>query len=240
MKKISAVMSWSGGKDSAMALYQAIRSNNYEIKYLMTSVSADDKRISMHDVPFELLKKQSEEIGIPLFLIELPPGSTSMEEYDRIMAGKMMFLKEEGVETILFGDIFLEHLRDYRKKQLEKSGLKAEFPIWGKSTNELANFFLEEGFEALTACVHADYLSKEFAGRKLDQSFFDELPGNVDPCGENGEYHSFVFNGPIFRKKVPFEVSEILEFVYPPPPEDDGIHKMKETRVYFTRFKEDI
>lgn len=224
MRKIKAYMNWSGGKDSSLCLYKVLQKNEYEIKYLLTSVNKIHNRISMHGVRTELLHLQAASIGIPLKLIELPeqPG---MAEYEEEVEKKVKEIADEGIKQTIFGDIFLEDLRKYREDKLRHTfGIQAGFPLWKISTKELMEEFIELGFKAIIVCVNEKFLDKSFCGRMIDRSFVNELPDNVDICGENGEYHSFVFDGPIFKAPIPFEKGEIVYREYAKPKEIANTH----------------
>ncbi len=169
----------------------------------------------MHGVRVELMEKQAQSIGLPLFQVRLSE-MPSMEEYNQNMGGAWKKFKEEGIAYSIFGDIFLEDLKKYREEQLAQVGLQAVFPIWKRPTTELLRSFIEMGFKAVLVCVNEKYLDRSFAGRLIDESFIRDLPANVDPCGENGEYHSFVFDGPIFKKPVAFSKGEVVYRKYEP------------------------
>lgn len=213
---INAYMNWSGGKDSALCLHKIMKSRVFEVKYLLTSINKAYDRISMHGVRTELLRKQAASIGIPLKLIELPE-QPDMDEYEQEMERKVKEITKEGIEHTIFGDIFLEDLKKYREEKLHPLGIKAHFPLWKISTKELMNEFMELGFKAIIVCVNEQYLDKSFCGRMIDRSFVNDLPENVDVCGENGEYHSFVFDGPIFKTPVSFTKGEIVYREYAKP-----------------------
>lgn len=200
MKKI--VYSWSSGKDSAMALHELMKSADCEIASLLTVVTKDYGRISMHGVREELLDLQAVSIGLPLEKIFITKRSGN-EEYESLMREALMRHKKDGVKAVAFGDIFLEDLRKYREDRLREVGLEAVFPIWKRDTRELAGSFIEAGFKAIITCVDTKVLDKKFSGRLFDRQFLSELPANVDPCGENGEFHSFVYDGPIFKDPIP-------------------------------------
>ena len=203
MNKNTAILNWSGGKDSALALYKILQLNKLRIKYLVTSVSEEFNRISMHGVRTELLIKQTHSIGIPLREIKLPEKA-DIEIYNRVMEDCMTYFVNDGISTSIFGDIFLEDLRIYREKQLEKIGMKASFPLWKIDTKELAEEFIQLGFKTIITCVDAQKLDKSFVGRLYNKEFLADLPSTVDPCGENGEFHTFVFDGPIFSHPITF------------------------------------
>jgi len=206
---------WSGGKDSAMALH-ALRQNNVPVAALLTTVTETYNRISMHGVRRELLLQQTQSIGLPLHEVRIPPQCIN-PIYEARMEQALRIHYDAGVRTVAFGDIFLEDLRAYREKNLGRIGMTALFPIWKRDTHELIRTFCAAGFRAITACVDPKVLDRSFAGRKLDASFFRDLPPNVDPCGENGEFHTFVFDGPIFREPIPVSPGEVVErdsFIY--------------------------
>lgn len=196
---------WSSGKDSAMALHYLKQDKNLEISKLLTTVNGHHDRVSMHGIRRELLHRQFEALGIPATTIELPE-LPSMEEYESIMFKTVQQLKDDGYADCGFGDIFLEDLRAYREKQLK--GIQCHFPLWGKNTTQLLEDFIDMGFKAIVVCINGDLLDSSFIGRELDRSFLNDLPKNVDPCGENGEYHTFCYDGPIYSAPVPFTVGE--------------------------------
>ncbi|WP_312513410.1 Dph6-related ATP pyrophosphatase [Chryseobacterium culicis] len=223
--KPKALFNWSSGKDSALALYQTLQENRYEVAVLLTSINQEFQRISMHGVSVSLLEKQAESLGIPLIKMELPK-EPSMEEYRQMMSKTMTDVQAKGITHSIFGDIFLEDLRKYREDQLKAVGMEAVFPLWKRNTSQLIQEFLALGFKTIVTCVNGSYLDKSFAGRIIDQKFIDDLPENVDPCGENGEFHTFTFDGPIFKKPVQFEIGETVKKTYPKPKtspeEEDG------------------
>jgi len=196
--------SWSGGKDSSLALYHALKNGSYSIEKLVTNVNSQYHRVSMHGVREELLELQAASISIPLQKLVLP-DQPSMIEYESQMVQTMMQLQKEGFTHNLFGDIFLEDLKTYREIQLAKAQMNAVFPLWKRDTAQLMQEFIELGFKAIVVCVKAELLDQSFAGRIIDKDFCKDLPPNVDPCGENGEFHTFVFDGPIFKKPVAYK-----------------------------------
>ncbi len=211
--KQKAYFNWSSGKDSALALYYTLQDKNYSIGYLLTSINTHYNRVSMHGLRKELLLKQIEAIGIPGNLIELPEQPTN-QEYESIMKSKVQELLNEGYTTTVFGDIFLEDLKAYREKQLEPYGIQAVFPLWKKDTKELLTKFIELGFKTIIVCVNSDKLDQSFAGRIIDHDFINSLPDDVDSCGENGEFHTFCFDGPYFKNPVPFTIGETIYSEY--------------------------
>ena len=214
MIKPKAVMNWSGGKDSALALHKILESDEYDVRYLLTSVNSHWQRISMHGVRRELLKRQAKAIGIDLIEILLPE-MPSMEVYEAELNQRLDRLVDDGVTHSIFGDIFLEDLREYREKQLGRKGLTGIFPLWKVPTADLIEEFLDLGFKAITVCVDGNKLDRSFCGRLIDRSFINDLPEDVDVCGENGEFHTFVFETPYFSQPVDFTVGEIVYRKYP-------------------------
>jgi len=193
-----------------MALH-ALRSNpDYEMVSLLTTITEGFERISMHGVRCELLRAQAGSIGLPLVEVRIPQKCTN-PLYETRMAEAVLRFREQGILHIGFGDIFLEDLRAYREQKLMHADMTALFPIWKIDTHELATRFLHDGFRAIAACIDPKKLNKSFAGRELDGSFFRDLPAGVDPCGENGEFHTFVYDGPIFRSPVPVQVGQVVE-----------------------------
>lgn len=207
-------MAWSGGKDSALALHVLQQQGAYDIVALLTTVAMPYERVSHHGVRAELVAKQAEAIGIPWHRVNLPVGDSDavvMAEYERLMRDAMLHFRKQGVKTVGFGDIFLEDLRTHRENKLAEVGMRAVFPIWKKDTTQLAQQFIRDGFKARLSCIMAEKLDRSFAGRLIDESLLRDLPPGVDPCGEYGEYHSFVFDGPVFRHPVAVHVGEIVE-----------------------------
>jgi uncharacterized protein (TIGR00290 family) len=201
---------WSGGKDSAVALHLLLQQNDVRVAGLLTTVTEGFERVSMHGVRRELLRRQAESIGLPLQEVRIPPQCVN-PVYEARMEAAMRGAFAEGIRRVAFGDIFLEDLRVYRERNLAKIGMEAIFPIWKRDTRELAQTFMDLGFRARAVCVDPRILDRSFAGRDLDRSFFSDLPANADPCGENGEFHSFVYDGPIFREPVKCRAGEVVE-----------------------------
>jgi uncharacterized protein (TIGR00290 family) len=211
-----AYINWSGGKDSALALYKIQQQKNYAVDCLLTSVNAVHNRISMHGVRRELLLAQAANIDLPLTTIELPE-QPSMNEYEEVLLQKVMELKGQQFTHSIFGDIFLEDLKLYREKKLQVAGLQAVFPLWKIDTRELINEFLALGFKTLIVCVNEKFLDKSFCGRVIDKDCINDFPADVDVCGENGEFHTFVFDGPIFKQPVAFIKGEVVYKEYAAP-----------------------
>ena len=215
-----SIFLWSGGKDSANALYKIFVEKEFYVKCLLTSVSEEHERISMHGVRTTLLDKQIMHMGFPLQKM-LIPESASMETYDSAIEERLMRFKEEGITHCICGDIYLEDLREYREKQLTKVGMKAVFPLWKIDSRKLVNDFIDAGFKSIVTCVDERYLDKSFCGREINNDFINDLPENVDPCGENGEYHSFVFDGPLFSEPVKFSIGDLVYKKYKSHSADD-------------------
>ena len=224
MKKKKAIFNWSGGKDSALALHRVLQEDDYEIGKLLTSINTHHQRISMHGVREKLLEQQAASIGIQLQKLCLPE-EPDMDQYNQLMQKMMDALKKEGYEHSFFGDIFLEDLKKYREERLNNQGFSAHFPIWKEDTRTLIRQFLDLGFKTILVCIKSDLLDKSFAGRMIDERFLEDLPDNVDPCGENGEFHTFVFDGPIFRYPVQFEIGEKVYREYKSPKSHKKDHK---------------
>ena len=215
MKK-NAVFNWSGGKDSALALYHTKKNSNFVIKKLLTSVNDTHDRISMHGVRSVLLQEQAQALGIDLVQLRLPENPT-MSEYNKLLTAMNNELKNEGITHSIFGDIFLEDLKKYREEQLATVGIEAYFPLWKRDTKEIIHEFLDLGFKTIVVCTKSSLLGADFVGRIIDHDFIKDLPENVDPCGENGEFHTFVYDGPIFKKPVRFTIGEKVYRTYEAP-----------------------
>ena len=207
---------WSSGKDSALALHYLQQDNEYDIDLLLSTINAANDRVAMHGTQSELLKAQAEATGLKLSLLELPE-QPSMEEYNSIMKNEILRLKDLGYEYSGFGDIFLEDIRQYREAMLSPIGIKPVFPLWKKDTSALMHDFLEQGFRTVIVAAKADLMRKEFLGQEITKDLLKELPKEVDPCGENGEFHTFCFDGPIFQEPVKFTLGEKVYKTYPNP-----------------------
>jgi len=202
-------LSWSGGKDSALALW-TLRRRLLEPEALITTVTESYERVSMHGVRRELLAPQAEALGIPLVEVLIPPSCVN-EIYEAQMAEAFAAEPLSGVEAVAFGDLFLEDVRAYREGRLSAAGKRGLFPLWGYDTAALAREFLDAGFEATLVCVDPRALDPDFCGRCYDERLLGDLPPGVDPCGENGEFHTFVSSGPIFAAPIACERGEIVE-----------------------------
>ena len=205
MEKV--VFCWSGGKDSAISLYEIQKGKKYEVVSLLTTITEGYDRVSLHGVPRILVEQQAKSLGLPIEEVFISKACSN-EEYDSKMRETLTRFKQNGISQVVFGDIFLEWVKEYRENNLSKLEMKGLFPIWGRNTAELTRSFIALGFQAVTTCVDSKVLDKRFLGRMLDKHFFAELPPNVDPGGENGEFHSFVFNGPIFKERIAYTLGE--------------------------------
>lgn len=220
MKKQKVTFSWSGGKDSALALYKLLQSEEYEVVSLHTSFDKELKRVGMHGIPEGLIDQQAASIGLPLEKLYLAKG-TSHEEYEKMIRVFCMGQREKGVEVFGYGDIFLQDLKEYREKQLETVGLKAVFPLWKIPTKDIVEEFLSVGFNTILCCLNAEMLSKAILGKPFG-SVKEEINKLVDPCGENGEFHTFVYEGPIFKAPIRFSLGRQLLKTYDLKKEEDG------------------
>ena len=213
------VVAWSGGKDSALALREIVGDARYRVAALLTTVTAEYDRISMHGVRRSLLHRQAESLGLPLEEVVISPGATN-DDYETNMGGALAALRTRisGLDTVVFGDLFLADIRAYRERMLARLGLRGLFPLWLRDTRSLAHEFVRLGYRAVLVCVDAAQLAGEFAGREFDADLLRDLPSDVDPCGENGEFHTFVYAGLGLREPVPHERGPLVvrdgRFVY--------------------------
>jgi uncharacterized protein (TIGR00290 family) len=207
---VEIALSWSGGKDSALALRALRTAPGLDVGALITTVNTDYQRISMHGVRRELLVAQAGAAGLPLVEIEIPAGCSN-ELYEQRMGQALARSPLREAPAVAFGDLFLSDIRAYREERLGRVGKEAVFPLWGRDTKLLAHEFIEDGFEALLVCVDPARLDASFAGRAFDRDLLDELPADVDPCGENGEFHTFVHSGPIFSQPISCTRGEVAE-----------------------------
>lgn len=216
MNTRKTLLSWSSGKDSAWTLHTLRQKSDVEVVGLVTTVNQLYQRISIHAVRTELLQRQAEVAGLPLYLIDLPHPCANAD-YEAAMETFIGRVKGEGIECMAFGDLFLADIREYREARLAGTGITPLFPLWQLSTAELARGMIRGGLRAVITCVNPQLLPASFAGREFNEQFLTDLPDHIDPCGERGEFHTFVFDGPMFHKAVHVEVGEICEregFVY--------------------------
>lgn len=207
MKK--ALVSWSSGKDSAWALH-LVRGRQVEVAGLLTTLNQAFDRVAMHGVRRALVEAQADSLGMPLWDVPLP-WPCSNEQYNSIMADVCRRAAQAGIETIVFGDLYLADIREYRERQLQGTGLKPLFPLWQEPTGRLACAMIAAGLRAKITCLDPRVLHKRLAGCEFDASFLQGLPAGVDPCGEKGEFHSFVYDGPMFQRPIPVSVGEVCE-----------------------------
>lgn len=216
MRRRRAVISWSSGKDAAWALHLARRREDLEVVGLLASVNAEFRRVSMHGVRLELAERQARAAKLPLMTVDLP-WPCSNQEYEKLMGAACARLRAEGVEAVVFGDIFLADVRQYRERQLAGTGLEPVFPLWGLDTRVLVRQMLEGGLRARISCLDPARVDRSLAGAELTPDLVRSLPAAVDPCGENGEFHTFVFDAPVFTHALEVTPGEAVErdgFVY--------------------------
>lgn len=208
--KPTVLVSWSTGKDSAWSLHRLRQQAHIEVVGLFCTVNKQFQRTAMHAVRLELLRMQAFQAGLPLEILEIPyPCSNA--EYATIMRDFVDKARERGIRHFAFGDLFLEDIREYRVNQLKSTGIEPLFPLWREPTKQLASEMIRGGLKAVVTCIDPKALDKSFAGREFDEDFLRDLPASVDPCGENGEFHSFVFEGPMFKNSIPVEVGDTVE-----------------------------
>ncbi len=204
------LLAWSSGKDSAWALHVLREQPAHEVVGLLTTISREHDRVAMHGVPTELLRQQAEAVGLPLWPVAIP-SPCSNEEYEAAMGQALVEARAEGISAIAFGDLFLADVRTYRETQLRGSGISPLFPIWGIPTDVLARRMIDAGLRARLTCIDPRKLDSTFAGRAFDAGLLIDLPSSVDPCGENGEFHSFAHAGPMFRREVAIRPGVVVE-----------------------------
>jgi uncharacterized protein (TIGR00290 family) len=209
-ERLRTLVCWSSGKDSAWALYSLQRAPDVEVVGLLTTINLEVKRVSMHSTRESLLDMQAEAVSLPLRKVFLPDPCPN-EAYERAMEDALKEAKAEGVQAIAFGDLFLEDIRRYREENLAGTGMKPLFPLWGSDTRELALTMVGGGLRAFVVCVDPAVLDPSFAGRTFDRRFLEDLPPEVDPCGERGEFHTFAFQGPMFRTPLAIQPGDIVE-----------------------------
>jgi uncharacterized protein (TIGR00290 family) len=205
----AALVSWSGGKDSCLALRELQRTPDIRVEALLTTVTRDFDRISMHGVRRVLLERQAASLGLPLHQVLISKGATN-QEYETEMGKAFSLWHDRGIDLVGFGDLFLEEIRAYRQRLLARHEMVGLYPIWGRDTAELIREFIGLGFKTAVVCVDPAQLDPSFVGRVIDDEFLEELPPHVDPCGENGEFHTFVFDGPMFKNAVKVSFGEVV------------------------------
>ncbi len=210
MKK-RAVMNWSGGKDSALALYKVLQGEEYEVISLLTTIDAASGKSSIHSIPIHLLEAQANSIGIPLYKVIVSAG---LKDYDEKMLEAVHLFIAEGANHFIFGDIFLEDIKQYRERKLNPQGISVVEPLWHLSATEVMEHFLRSGIRSKIVVTQADVLGREFIGRELNDELVKELPKGIDVCGENGEYHTFCYGGAMFQKDVLFTTRDVVKRSY--------------------------
>lgn len=233
-KKIKVAISWSGGKDSALALWQLMQNELYEVDHLFTVFDKELKRVGLHGIPEHLIEKQAEALGLPLKKLYLP-ASEDHDAYEKLMTNYFNTIKIDGISEIMFGDIFLEDLKLYRDKMLAKAGLKGNYPIWKKDTGNLVRQFVDLGFKTIICAANVQYFSRGQVGAIIDHTFLNSIPETVDPGGENGEYHTFVFDGPLFSFPVDFQRGKIISKTYRFKLINDAGEEEEQLSTYFFR-----
>lgn len=203
------LLSWSSGKDSAWSLSTLRHEPDNEVVGLLTTISEEFDRVAMHAVRRELVEAQASAAGIDLWPVTIPSRCT-IQQYEEAMGQALAKAKSAGVTAVAFGDLFLEDVRRYREEKMAGTGLELLFPLWGKPTHALAREMLDGGLQAMVTCVDPGVLTATFAGRAWNRDFLNDLPAHIDPCGENGEFHTFVYAGPMFSRPVPIQVGEIV------------------------------
>ncbi len=214
-------MNWSSGKDAALAFHLLSLQPGYEVTHLLTTLSQEHDRVFMHGVQERLLDMQAQKMGLPLIKVKLPARPDD-SIYKNAMLETLNGLQGQGIHTAAFGDIFLDDLKAYREQQLAQAGFTGIFPLWKRDTRQLVQQVQAAGIEAIIVCVNERFLGKEFLGRKIDSSLLGDLPANVDPCGENGEFHTFVYNAPFFFTPIPIVAGETVYKTYTSPDGDAG------------------
>jgi uncharacterized protein (TIGR00290 family) len=217
----NTVMNWSSGKDAALAYYTLIQNNDYKITYLLTTLSDEYDRVFMHGIRSQLLDMQAAQMHLPVIKVKLPASPDDVI-YKQAMRQTLTGLKAQGVTAAAFGDIFLEDLKVYRQQQLAAVGIEAVFPLWKRDTKQLVCDVEDAGIKAMIVCVNDKYLGKEFLGREINRALLNDLPHNVDPCGENGEFHTFVYDAPFFKEPIPVATGDIVHKKYTPSANTDA------------------
>jgi len=207
---VPTVLSWRGGKDSALAPHELLMDPAVDLRGLLTTVTDGYDRVSMHGVRTALVSAQASALGIPLWSVRIPPSATN-DQYERAMVEVLSAIRADGIEAIAFGDLFLTDVRAYRERLLGGTGLRPVFPLWGKGTADLARRFVSCGFRAVVVCVDPRQIDVSHCGAEYDGALLEALPGSADPCGERGEFHTFVYDGPMFRQPIAVQRGVVVE-----------------------------
>lgn len=223
MRSKKAIFNWSGGKDSALALYKIMQDESYEVVSLLTTVNSRRGRSTMHDIPISLLMKQAASIGLPLHVVDLTPEG-DMADYETAMHDAIEYFLAQGADHFVFGDIFLHDVRSYRETQLAPYGVTVVEPLWDKTSEQIMDEFLESGLQTMIVTITEGTVSEKLIGRVIDRELIESLPAGIDVCGENGEYHTFCYAGGMFREPVEFSLGEPVRQTFPVK-HDDGSTK---------------
>lgn len=228
MNKQRITVSWSGGKDSAYALYQILLSEQYEVVSLHTVIGKETQRVGLHGIREELIEQQANALNLPLHKLYLET-SDEHKAYENLVRSFYAQAARQGIDAVLFGDIFLEDLKQYREKLLEGTGLFSLYPLWKKDTRELVEGFIQAGFKTLICAARSDLFSQDYIGNTIDLAFLERLPKGVDFCGENGEFHTFVYDGPIFQSPLEYQKAGVISksYNYQKKLEDGTIEKLE-------------
>lgn len=229
-------LSWSGGKDACLALHYLMNSREYEIDHLHTVIGKETDRVGMHGIKKELIEAQAKSLNIPLKISYLP-SDNSNKSYDQVMSEYADYCKSKDIKTIAFGDIFLEDLRKYREEKMAEAGMKCIFPLWKKPTKEVVNEFLDLGYQTKICAGDASKLKKEMIGQSINHQFLKDLPKDIDPCGENGEFHTFVYDGPLFQNPIEIKVDSVHSHFYEYQIEEDGQIKKLKSEFFFAELE---
>lgn len=219
MNRKKSIFNWSGGKDSALALYKILQDSEYEIVSLLTTVNSESKRSTMHGIPMPLLEKQARSIGLPLYVVDLTPKG-NMDDYAEAMKKAVLHFKEMGITHFIFGDIFLHDVRSYREKQLTPYGIEVVEPLWNKTSEQIMEDFLSSGLQTIIVTITEGTISNEFIGKTISRELIESFPDTIDICGENGEYHTFCYAGGMFCTPVDFTLGTPIRQSYPVKLED--------------------
>lgn len=233
MEQHKTFLNWSGGKDALFALHQ--KPAQFSIDKLVTTFNRENDRVNMHGLRRELIERQAKSIGIPFSPIYLSPD-ISLSDYNQVMNRHFEDLKKEGFTHSMYGDILLEDLKAYREEQLQQVSLKSVYPLWKRDTNKLIREFIETGYKAVVVVTNNKVLDSSFCGRILNEDFLKDLPQAVDPCGENGEFHTFVFDGPLFHKPVQFEIGKMVSKEYSSSSDEEDKDCFKDAESWDTKF----
>ena len=234
--KRKIAMSWSGGKDACLALHYLTQSQEYEIDHLHTLIGEETKRVGMHGIKLKLIEAQAKSLNIPLKISYLPTDKSN-KSYEEVMYNYANYCKSKGIDTIAFGDIFLEDLKKYREERMAEVGMSCLFPIWKKETKAVIKELLELGYKTKICAGDASKLNKEFIGKTLTENLLQQLPEDVDPCGENGEFHSFVYKGPLFKSEIKLSLKSIQTHTYEYQIEENEKTKEMKSKFYFAEFQ---